>query len=742
MKLWPDQERVAAYAAGPMAVMAVPGGGKTTALAAIAARLIAGGAGEILIVTYQNVAVTNLRRRVDEFLSDASLPPAGFHVATLHSLAYTILSEHGELVGFDDEPTVLSQVESSQQFELIATDHYSQYEDRWRAEESANTRYQADRFRRGRIDFIRKIGGRLTRWIKHHRLDPDEIERVLRESSDPRDPLALGCWVYHEYQRRLDNLRALDFDDLALHADRLLSEQPDVIEDFRRRWTHILEDEAQDSVPLQERMLAKLAGPANNWIRVGDSNQSIMGTFTSADPAGFRRFFQNAGVQREQLGQSARSSPAIASMANFLVDWTRRNHPVEGVRKLAFDPAEIQVVDQAGQTRNDAPNWTELKLDRCFHSFDDESRFIVKQWSNLLVLGHILTGAILVPTNRIGETMAAALKEKGLECDQLLESNPAVQKVMELIASAIAFSAQPHQPRLLAEFFERCLKAGYWELEPGTARAKVSAILRSDGRELLSGRPPARSPALLADLEEAARFAGEAAVWLRASALPIEELIATLVIELRMPAEMAGFSANLARYLSRLMREHPEYGLAEVASHLDRRRATDVSISISDSNSSVYQPRKGIITVSTYHRAKGLEWDVVYLTGLNEWHFPSDPASKFFEDKSEEACAVERAIGDLSARVPGGRVNQPPPEIEYIAERLRLVYVGITRAKKALSMSYHKFLRAEDEERREPLFPTLAYRVLNKYVVRRGREIPSRGTPRMHGQYGPGEVPQ
>ena len=77
MKLWPDQERVAAYAAGPMAVMAVPGGGKTTALAAIAARLIAGGAGEILIVTYQNVAVTNLRRRVDEFLSDASLPPAG-----------------------------------------------------------------------------------------------------------------------------------------------------------------------------------------------------------------------------------------------------------------------------------------------------------------------------------------------------------------------------------------------------------------------------------------------------------------------------------------------------------------------------------------------------------------------------------------------------------------------------------------------------------------------------------------
>ena len=717
-----------------MAVMAVPGGGKTTALASIAARLLARGEGEILIVTYQNVAVTNLRQRVDELLSEAGLPPAGFHVATLHSLAYSILSEHGELIGFDDEPTVLSEDDSSQQFALIATEHFSQHEDRWRGHIAEPTKARAEGFRKDRIEFIRRVGRRLTRWIKHHRLAPSDVDRVLLETSDPCGPPALACWVYREYQRRLENLRMLDFDDLAVHADQLLGGHPDVTAQFRSRWSYILEDEAQDSVPLQERMLARLAGPTNNWIRVGDSNQSIMGTFTSADPAGFRRFFQIPGVQQKNLGQSARSSPAIALLANALVDWTRRRHPVEDIRTLAFDPAEIQVVDQAGQTVHEEPNWPDLRLDRRFPSFEQESQLVVDRWSRILRGGHMLTGAVLVPTNRIGELMTVALRDRGLECDQLLESNPAVQDALELIASAIAFFAQPHRAGLLADFFERCFKAGYWDLESGAARAKVSAVLRSDGRDLLTGRRPARSPALLADLEAANRFASQAAALLRTSTLPIDRLIARVVIEFRLPAEVAGFTTVLAKYLSRLMIEHPEYGLLEVARHLEKRRATDLPLSIVDSSNSVYRPREGVITVSTYHRAKGLEWDVVYLTGLNEWHFPSDPARKFFEDKYEEAYAVQRAIEDLNARVPGKSASIPPPEIEYIAERLRLLYVGITRAKMALSMSSHRFLRAEDEEWQEPQHPTLAYRVLSNYVENRGKGMRSTETPKTPAQ--------
>ena len=738
MRLWPDQERVAAYKGGPLAVMAVPGGGKTTALASIAARLIAGRAGEVLVVTYQNVAVTNLRQRIDTLLAEANLPPVGFHVATLHSLAYMVLSEHGERIGFDDEPTVLSDEDASQQFDLIATEHYSQYEDRWTGEQALHTKAQADTFRRGKIDFIRHVGRRVTRWIKHHRLDQCELERVLLDAADPCEPPALGCWVYREYQRRLQDLQAFDFDDLASHADRLLEEHPDITAQYQRRWSHILEDEAQDSVPLQERMLARLAGPESNWIRVGDSNQSVMSTFTSADPAGFRRFFQKTGVQQENLRQSARNSPAIAGLANSLVDWTLRSHPVSSVGSLAFEPARIQVVDESGDPRNEEPNWRDVNLNRLFHSFEDECRLVVDRWSGILNRGYSLTGAVLVPTNRMGELMAAALRQRDIDCDQLLESNPAVQNTIELIASAVAFLAQPHRSGLLAEFFEHSLKAGCLELEPGAARAKVSAVLRSEGRDLLTGRRPARSPALLADLEAATRFANRAAALLRASTLPIDRLIATLVIEFRMPAEVTSFTAVLARYLSRLMSEHPDFGLLGVAGHLKNRRAADLSISIADSRNSVYRPREGIITVSTYHRAKGLEWDIVYLTGLNEWHFPSDPSSKFFEDKYEQEYAIQRAIADLSPRIPGERIPQTPPEIDYIAERLRLLYVGITRAKKALSMSSHRFLLPDDEEWREPLGPTLAYRVLSEYVEKRIKGTVEAETPGRRGGDGAG----
>ncbi len=726
MKLWPDQERIAGYAGGRMAVMAVPGSGKTTALAAIAARLIARGAGEILVVTYQNAAVTNLRRRINEFLDEQGLPPAGFHVATLHSLAYLVLSEHGQLFGLDDEPRVLSEEESSQQFALAAEAHFEQYQELWWGERPPSSAQAAEYLRQRKADFIRHVGRGFSRRVKYQLLAPKDIERILREARDPLSPLALGCWVYSEYQRRLDELQALDFDDLACQAYRLMVEYPDVVVEYQQRWRYILEDEAQDSVWLQEKMLELLAGQQDNWIRVGDPNQSIMSTFTSADPEGFRRFWHQAGVQQELLRQSARNSPAIASLANYLIDWTRRDHPVEVIRQAAFEPAEIQVVGEDGEALSSDPSWSDVKPDRQFTSFDQESQLIAGQWAHLGRRRQKLTAVVLVPTNWLGYQMADKIKATGLECDQLLESNPAVTLMIEVIGAAIGFLAQPHKSAELATLFERCVEADWWQLAPGGERTRISAVLRSDGQSLLLGRWPARSPELLSDLEEAARFAERAGKWLRASLLPIDELVATLVMDLALPDGIGSIGVELARYLGRLAREHSEFGLTEIAEHVKGLNARDILTTVGDSKGVVYNPRPGIITVTTYHRAKGLEWDLVYLTSLNEWHFPSEPGSRFFAEKAESDFAIHQAIAELGERLPADQVNQLafPPEIEYIAERLRLLYVGITRAKKYLSMSHHSYRRAEDETSQRSTPPTLALKVLRRYV-----ELKSRGAP-------------
>ncbi len=91
---------------------------------------------------------------------------------------------------------------------------------------------------------------------------------------------------------------------------------------LRKRWPYVLEDEAQDSSQLQEKILRLLVGEQGNWVRVGDPNQAIYDTFTSADPRFLRDFLEEQGVTAVDLPESGRSQPAIIEVANYLVDWT------------------------------------------------------------------------------------------------------------------------------------------------------------------------------------------------------------------------------------------------------------------------------------------------------------------------------------------------------------------------------------------------------------------------------------
>ena len=96
--------------------------------------------------------------------------------------------------------------------------------------------------------------------------------------------LDLGYSIYSEYQRALTNRGSVDFEDLIRLAYKILSNNPDYLERLRYRWPYILEDEAQDSSLIQEKLLRLLCGENGNWVRVGDPNQAIFETFTTADP--------------------------------------------------------------------------------------------------------------------------------------------------------------------------------------------------------------------------------------------------------------------------------------------------------------------------------------------------------------------------------------------------------------------------------------------------------------------------
>ena len=135
-------------------------------------------------------------------------------------------------------------------------------------------------------------------------LTPDEILAALQGYQGDL-PLAQICaQIYQDYDRALAYRGAVDFQDLIRLALHVLRHDSDFLAALQRKWVYILEDEAQDSSRLQEEILRLLAGESGNWVRVGDPNQAIFETFTTADPKYLREFISAPGVDGRELPNS------------------------------------------------------------------------------------------------------------------------------------------------------------------------------------------------------------------------------------------------------------------------------------------------------------------------------------------------------------------------------------------------------------------------------------------------------
>ena len=140
--------------------------------------------------------------------------------------------------------------------------------------------------------------------------------------------LDFGIRIYTDYQRSLFTRGAVDFDDLIVLALQALDTDEGFLHRLQARWPYVLEDEAQDSSLLQETMLRLLTNDNGNWVRVGDPNQAINTTFTSADIRYLRDFVARYPEQARPLPNSGRSALPIIDVANHLIDWSRTAHPV------------------------------------------------------------------------------------------------------------------------------------------------------------------------------------------------------------------------------------------------------------------------------------------------------------------------------------------------------------------------------------------------------------------------------
>ncbi|MBV1704740.1 MAG: UvrD-helicase domain-containing protein, partial [Hyphomicrobiales bacterium] len=292
----PEQRRAVETLDGPVLVLAGAGTGKTRVLTTRIAHVVATGRArphEILAVTFTNKAAREMKERVGALSGAVEGMP---WLGTFHSICAKMLRRNAELVGLKPDFTIL---DSDDQLRLMkqALQAANVDDKRWPA---------------------RALAHMIDRW-KNLGLDPARVP--AGEAAAFAD--GKGRELYAAYQARLKTLNAADFGDLLLEALRLLRDNPEVLEVYRRRFRYVLVDEYQDSNAVQYLWLRLLAQGRANICCVGDDDQSIY-AWRGADVDNILRFERDfPGAATIRLERNYRSTGHILAAASALIAHNR-----------------------------------------------------------------------------------------------------------------------------------------------------------------------------------------------------------------------------------------------------------------------------------------------------------------------------------------------------------------------------------------------------------------------------------
>ena len=607
--LTPPQREAATHVDGPLLVLAGPGSGKTRTVTHRIAHLLGQGVEpwQILAITFTNKAAREMADRVTALVGDAPVL-----VTTFHKFCARVLRRRASIVGLDSNYTIYDTADQRRAMKEVITDL-----------DFDPGHYPPDR-----------VLGQISN-AKNDLVTPREFQDRYDNSVGDHFR-AVVAQAYPKYQASLKASNAVDFDDLLMHVAQMLTEEEMLREQLGERYRYVLVDEYQDTNVAQYRIVSALAERHRNLCVTGDPDQSIYGWRGAkiANILNFERDFPEAKTVR--LQQNFRSTKAVLEVADRLIAFNRQrkaksletdNPTGEPVRLLKFDDgiAEADHVAESidAAVREGRRTYADFAV---FYRVNSLSRQLESALARRRIPYQVAKGTAFYDRSEVKDVVAYLR----------LVANPADrQAFLRVVNKPARRLGQTSQNRLVA-----------WADANG--ETLIAAAAHAGDCPSL-GKPAARGFRVFAET-------------LASISLADCGTVAKLV---RAVVERSG-------YLVPYQDETDEKSIDVVtnveevitaAAMYDRRAGEDASLegfleeSALVNDTDALDADLGQVTMMTLHAAKGLEYPVVFLVGLEQGLIPHDRSLR----------------------------ENDPAELE---EERRLLFVGITRAEEELTLTH------------------------------------------------------
>jgi DNA helicase-2/ATP-dependent DNA helicase PcrA len=625
----PPQREAVTTVDGPLLVLAGAGSGKTRVITHRVAHLLDRGvaAAQILAVSFTNKAADEMRTRIDKL---AGARARGCTLSTFHALGLRILKEEKAALGL---PTGFAIYDASDQLGTV--------------KEILRRLYQSDDPRR--FD-AKAILFRISR-AKNAFLDPEAYAAQFDDEDHEYDLTAAA--VYPDYQAALRSFHALDFDDLICETVRLFDRDDEVRARWAARYRYVMVDEYQDTNRAQFLLLDHLVREHHNVCVVGDDDQSIYG-WRGAEAGHILEFDRHfPGAKIVKLEENYRSTPHILDAANAVIAHNLKRHekrlwtarpPRDKLQRVACDDAECEAEFVAGEiealcaTRGYRPRDVAV-----LYRANVQSRPLEEALRAQSLSYRVVGGQAFFERKEVKDAIAylkLALSPRDEISLRRVINYPARgigPTTVERIAQAATFRKMP--------LFDGCQRAHEIAADALNDRARKALAAFCDlvesGRAMIAS---AHHGTFVGGLKEAAR------AYLQAAGLQ-DDLQAAAQTPLQASKKLdnlEGFFTSLERFEQRSGRD--------LGAFLER-----IALDTQDDDDGAGQ--HDAVTLVTLHGAKGLEFPVVFLVGLEEELLPH--RRTLYPDGPD----VENANPDLG-------------------EERRLMYVGITRARDLLYLTH------------------------------------------------------